>query len=87
MQRHLPGNKVLEGRTADGIVSLAKDDYSGTQWELYEEPGGDVVRLKCRNTTEGPRWLHGSTANGTVGLAPETGGHYTGTKWTFIALG
>jgi hypothetical protein len=48
---------------------------------------GDVVALKCLGHIEGPRWLDGRTGNGTVGLAPQLGGAYTGTKWQVFKVG
>lgn len=45
---------------------------------------GDVVSLRCLGTTDGPRWLDGRTKDGTVGLAPNTDGIYTGTKWQLV---
>ncbi|GAA6614767.1 hypothetical protein [Scytonema sp. NUACC26] len=35
----------------------------------------------------GPKFLDGRTTDGTVGLAPETGRVFTGTKWRFRAIG
>ncbi len=42
---------------------------------------GRYVYLKCLGTVPGPVWLDGRTGNGSVGLAPSTGGDYTGTRW------
>jgi hypothetical protein len=41
----------------------------------------EMYNFKCLGHIEGPRWLDGRTADGTVGLAPSTGDPYTGTKW------
>jgi len=48
---------------------------------------GDIVALKCLGDIEGPRWLDGRTGDGTVGLAPQLGGGYTGTKWRVTEVG
>ncbi|WKZ16038.1 MAG: hypothetical protein QY317_01775 [Candidatus Jettenia caeni] len=45
---------------------------------------GVSLALKCLGTIEGPRFLDGRTGDGTVGLAPSTGGHFTGTRWEVI---
>ncbi len=45
---------------------------------------GVTVALRCLGNVEGPRFLDGRTGNGSVGLAPQTGGHFTGTHWTVI---
>jgi ribosomal protein L31 len=42
---------------------------------------GNVVKLRCLGNIEGPRFLDGHTADGTVGLAPNTHPPYTGTRW------
>jgi hypothetical protein len=44
-----------------------------------------VVELKCLGDIEGPRWLDGRTADGTVGLAPNRS--FTGTRWQVIQIG
>ena len=43
--------------------------------------------MKCLGDIEGPRWLDGRTADGTVGLAPDRHGPYTGTRWQVIQVG
>ena len=43
---------------------------------------GNVVKFRCLGNIEGPRFLDGRTANGTVGLAANTGPSFTGTRWT-----
>ncbi|MBG1261480.1 hypothetical protein [Nostoc commune] len=43
-----------------------------------------IITLKCLGDQNGPRFLDGRTFNGTVGLAPSTGGGFTGTRWEFF---
>jgi hypothetical protein len=40
-----------------------------------------VVKLRCLGNIDGPGFLDGHTADGTVGLAPNTRPHYSGTRW------
>jgi hypothetical protein len=47
---------------------------------------GDHIALECLGHLPGPRFLDGRTQDGTVGLAPTTGGHFTGTRWKVIKL-
>jgi len=47
---------------------------------------GDLVILECLSEREGNRYLAGRTKDGTVGLAPESGGEFTGTKWKVVTL-
>jgi hypothetical protein len=47
---------------------------------------GDLVILECLSEKEGNRYLDGRTGDGTVGLAPKTGGKFTGTKWKVVKL-
>jgi hypothetical protein len=42
---------------------------------------GSVVKLRCLGNIDGPGFLDGHTADGTVGLAPNTRPPYTGTRW------
>jgi hypothetical protein len=42
---------------------------------------GDAIALQCQGNIPGPLWLDGRTRDGTVGLAPQTGGGFTGTRW------
>lgn len=42
---------------------------------------GKAYHLQCLGPIPGPKWLDGRTADGTVGLAPQTEGVFTGTKW------
>jgi serine/threonine protein kinase len=41
----------------------------------------ETVILKCLGNIEGPRYLDGHTADGTIGLAPFTMPPFTGTSW------
>ena len=50
------------------------------------KPGNNVA-LKCLGNVNGPRWLDGRTANGTVGLAPSLTKKYSGTKWLVVKAG
>jgi hypothetical protein len=45
------------------------------------------VALKCLGDIEGPRWLDGRTADGTVLLAPNTNEPFTGTRWQVLQVG
>jgi hypothetical protein len=47
---------------------------------------GDVVILECMSEKEGNRFLDGRTREGAVGLAPDTGRKFTGTKWKVVKL-
>src|SRR5437867_286624 len=49
---------------------------------------GRHVALKCLGNVNGPRWLDGRTANGTVGLAPKMGvKQFSGTQWLVVRRG
>ena len=48
---------------------------------------GNDISLRCLGEVNGPRFLDGRTGDGSVGLAPATGGHFTGTKWRVWAGG
>jgi hypothetical protein len=49
---------------------------------------GRRVALKCLGNVNGPRWLDGRTANGTVGLAPKMGvKQFSGTQWLVARRG
>jgi hypothetical protein len=51
---------------------------------------GDVIILECLGhnaMADGNRFLDGNTGAGKVGLAPKTGGVFTGTKWRVVDLG
>jgi len=87
----IEGPRWLDGRTADGTVGLAPNTnrpFSGTRWQViqvgYNNP--NIVVLKCLGDIEGPRWLDGRTADGTVGVAPTTEPPFTGTKWEVIPI-
>jgi hypothetical protein len=79
----------LDGRTVGGTVGLApttQGPYTGTSWEVFVvkdiTSGGPMeILLRCLGHLDGPEWLDGRTADGGVGLAPHTGGVYTGTVW------
>src|SRR5215212_10201633 len=79
----------LDGRTAEGNVGLApttKPPFTGTRWEVVfpTAPSNYEIHLRCLGTTPGNRWLDGRTADGGVGLAPTTGGVFTGTRWKVV---
>jgi hypothetical protein len=42
---------------------------------------GRIIILECQGNQDGPKFLDGRVGDGTVGLAPITGGGFTGTKW------
>lgn len=48
---------------------------------------GADVSLKCLGTVNGPRFLDGRTQNGSVGLAPDVGSRFSGTKWHVFVSG
>lgn len=48
---------------------------------------GNLVALKCLGEVDGPRYLDGRTGDGSVGLAPQILGHFTGTRWQVWAGG
>jgi hypothetical protein len=88
---NIEGPRWLDGRTADGTVGLAPNTnrpFTGTRWQViqaaYNNP--NIVELKCLGDIEGPRWLNGKTADGTVGVAPMTEPPFTGTKWEVISI-
>lgn len=83
--------KFLDGRTAEGNVGLVphtKKPFTGTRWEviLVNNPDMDVIHLRCMGHIPGNRWLDGRTADGSVGLAPSTGGIFTGTYWEVLLV-
>jgi hypothetical protein len=65
------------------VVLLANGARSQAEPPLK---AGDVVILACLSHKEGNRYLDGRTGDGTVGLAPKTGGDFTGTKWKVVKL-
>ena len=87
----IEGPRWLDGRTADGTVGLApntNEPFTGTRWQVlqvgYNNP--NIVALRCLGDIEGPRWLNGRTADGTVGVAPTTEPPFTGTKWEVVPI-
>ena len=87
----IEGPRWLDGRTADGTVGLAPNTnrpFTGTRRQVlqvgYNNP--NIAVLKCLGDIEGPRWLNGRTAGGTVGVAPTTEPPFTGTKWEVIPI-
>jgi hypothetical protein len=57
-----------------GLATTAEADLPGIDHN-------DIITLECLGKLQGPRYLDGRTQDGTVGLAPTTGGGYTGTYW------
>jgi hypothetical protein len=47
---------------------------------------GDMVILECVCHKGGNCYLDGRTGDGTVGLAPKTGGDFSGTTWRVVKL-
>src|SRR5208337_2458905 len=87
----IEGPRWLDGRTADGTVGLAPNTnrpFTGTRWQVlqvgYNNP--NIVALRCLGDIEGPRWLNGRTADGTVGVAATTEPPFTGTKWEVVPI-
>jgi hypothetical protein len=67
------------------VVALA----NGTKAAVPQFRAGDLVILECLGSNaeeDGNRYLDGRTRDGTVGLAPKTGGRFTGTKWKMVRL-
>ena len=86
-------NRWLDGRTRDGTVGLVPElnkNVPGTKWSMQrmlDSKGiSQGVAFKCMRPIEGPRWLDGRTKDGSVGLAPGTGGQFTGTRWVINPL-
>jgi len=85
----IEGNRFLDGRTADGTVGLAPTGsdvkhFSGAQWQVFPQNDVDIIELKCQGSIKNPnfQFLEGRTRDGTVALAPGTGGEFTGrTRW------
>ena len=48
---------------------------------------GWVIVIRCLGNIDGPRWLDGHTADGTVGLAPNLSPYYTGARWQVADAG
>ena len=55
------------------------------QWNV-RKAGDGIVALQCVGTGNGPKWLDGRTADGTVGLAPSTENPFTGTRWEVVSV-
>ncbi|MBV9489748.1 MAG: beta-galactosidase [Verrucomicrobia bacterium] len=83
------GAKWLDARTAEGAAGLAPSgdkSLTGTKWQVWRviQAEGDrpeVVALRCLGDADGPRWLNGQPAQGSVNLAPNTDAPFTGTQW------
>ena len=71
-----------------GLVPNTNRPLTGTRWQVievgYNNP--NIVVRKCLSDVEGPRWLDGRTADGTVGVAATTEPPFTGTKWEVIPI-
>jgi len=83
---HIDGPRWLDGRTHNGSVGLAPGrggPFTGTRWRVERPNPGDrtLITLFCLGHLDGPRWLDGRTHDGSVGLAPDTGGPFVGTRW------
>jgi hypothetical protein len=48
---------------------------------------GNTVSLRCLGNVPGPRYLDGRTANGTIGLAPNSSPKFSGTVWRVVRAG
>src|SRR5262249_28407853 len=59
--------------------------FSGTKW-ILRDMGNGAVAFECRGDVNGSRWLDGRTADGTVGLAPNTNPPFSGTRWQIIPV-
>jgi hypothetical protein len=46
----------------------------------------DHITLECQSQVQGPKFLDGRTADGTVGLAPNTNPPFTGTRWEAVKV-
>ena len=58
------------------VISTAL--FCSTHLEAQVLSAGNHVSLRCLGNIPGPRYLDGRTANGTVGLAPNTSPEFTG---------
>jgi hypothetical protein len=67
------------------VISTAL--FCSTHLEAQILRAGNQVSLRCLGNIPGPRYLDGRTANGTVGLAPNTGREFTGTRWRVVRAG
>jgi hypothetical protein len=86
----IPGPAVwLDGRTETASVGLAPDaspPFTGVTWELVQLSqatiGEGTYTLRALGDKPGPQFLDCHTADGTVGLAPNTQvPPFSGTRW------
>ena len=86
----IPGPAVwLDGRTENTSVGLAphtNPPFTGATWEIIElsqaSVGQGTYTLRALGDKPGPQFLDCHTADGTVGLAPNTNvPPFTGTRW------
>jgi hypothetical protein len=61
--------------------------FCSTHLEAQVLRAGHDVSLRCLGNIPGPRYLDGRTADGTVGLAPNTSPEFTGTRWRVVRVG
>ncbi len=69
--------EFIQQVTAGGAMLLVPARLSAQQ---FLRPGNQVA-LKCLGTANGPRYLDGRTANGSVGLVKALTREFSGTKW------
>jgi hypothetical protein len=84
----ISGPRWIDGLTASGGVRLApgagyefnapSPASSGARWKVIDRGDGSIA-LECQGQIAGPRLLDGRTADGTVGLASNSG--LSGTSW------
>jgi hypothetical protein len=67
----------LQGLAASSLILWLPESL---QAETVLKPGNDVS-FRCLGNVNGPRYLDGHTADGSVGLAPELGKKFSGTRW------
>lgn len=84
--KYNPDHVWLNGRTGDGLVVLAENtlDHSGTKWKVHVVPSaGYVYRFECLGSIRNREhvWLNGSTADGSVNLAPQSSIQSAGVQW------
>ena len=63
---------------------IGSGNHAAANFVLFDKGGfgiGDIVSLISLGSVAGPRYLDGRTADGTVGLAPNTDAPFTGAKW------
>ena len=78
----------LDGRTAPpnpsvGLATDTVEPFTGARWLAQPIQGAppNQVFLQCLGDIDGSRFLDGRTQDGSVGLAPNTAGQFTGTRW------